>query len=334
MPSFTVTAAGQTAAIDASGAGQAAFTVTNTTGQTVRGRVIPTPQPPAVAEWFKVQGEALRPFAPGTAEQVTVDVKVPPGTAAGKYAFRLDVVAEENPDEDFTQGPSVSFDVAPSEKKKPFPIWIPIVALLVLIGGGLAAWLLTRGDDDKKSTQTITTVLPPRPTVTIEAEDLLPASVDVTTGDSRVELQETFPGVTWFGHGQAFFINHSSNNRMTLRPFDVPAAGLYRFGLVFTTAPDYGKFQVFVDGRPLGSAFDAYTPTVRVTQRDFGSLNLASGHHTFSLKVSGRNPSNTFSSPDRYYEGVDRFTLTPIRNIRIVVPSHGPRLTLPATSGR
>jgi hypothetical protein len=183
MSSFTITAAGQTVALDAAGSGQAAFTVTNTTGATIRGRAIPTPQPGAeggqapAKEWFTIQGEALRGFAPGTAEQVVVAVKVPPGTPPGKYAVRLDVVAEANPDEDFTQGPSVSFDVAATAPKKPFPVWIPIVILLVLIAGGLTTFLLTRGDDGKKPPTTPT----PLPTHEAPAQPTILAPDEGTT---------------------------------------------------------------------------------------------------------------------------------------------------------
>jgi hypothetical protein len=157
VPSFTITAAGQKVDLDGSGAGQAAFTVTNTSTETLKGRLLATPQGPAKQEWFTVDGEPLRDFAPNAAEQVAVEVKVPPGSPPGSYSFRLDAVSEVNPDEDFTEGPSVAFQVAPpKEKKKPFPWWIVIVAAVVVIGIGVLIWLLTKGGESKPATPTVT----------------------------------------------------------------------------------------------------------------------------------------------------------------------------------
>jgi hypothetical protein len=146
MPSFTVTAAGQSVQLDQTGGGQAAFTVTNTTAAALTGRLLITPQAPAVATWFTVAQPATRTFAPGTAESVTAQIVVPAGTTPGTYSFRLDAVAENNPDEDFTEGPPVSFEVKAAEAppKKPFPWWILIIVALVLIAG-VAVFALTRG---------------------------------------------------------------------------------------------------------------------------------------------------------------------------------------------
>jgi hypothetical protein len=145
MPSFTVTSAGQSVPLDQAGGGQAAFTVTNTTTTPMRGRLLATPIAPAAPEWFTVAAPTTRDFAPGAAESVTAQVVVPAGTAPGTYTFRIDAVAEANPDEDFTEGPPVSFEVKAAEvKKKPFPWWILIIVALVLIGGGVA-FALTRG---------------------------------------------------------------------------------------------------------------------------------------------------------------------------------------------
>ena len=154
MPSFTVTAAGQKVNLDASGAGQAPFTVTNTSAQTLSGRLLTKPNDPAKAEWLSIVGEPTRDFAPNAAEQIVVQLNVPPTTPPGTYSFRLDAVSEIDPDEDFTEGPSVAFDVAaptPPPKKK-FPWWIFIVigAVVLLIIIGVVVWLLTKDNGSKK----------------------------------------------------------------------------------------------------------------------------------------------------------------------------------------
>ena len=153
MPSFTVTAAGQRVNLDPSGAAQAPFTVTNTSAQELTARLLTRATAPAKAEWLSIAGEATRDFGPDAAEQVVVQLNVPPTSTPGSYSFRLDAVSEANPDEDYTEGPSVAFEIAaaaPAPKKK-FPWWILVVigAIVLLIVIGVVVWLLTRGAGDK-----------------------------------------------------------------------------------------------------------------------------------------------------------------------------------------
>jgi beta-lactam-binding protein with PASTA domain len=144
-PSFTVTAAGDKVTLDDSGEAKASFTVTNTTPQAVRGHLVARPREPAKPEWLSVVGESVRDFGPNGAERVVVQLKVPTRSPAGSYSFRLDAISEADPDEDFTEGPSVAFQVPEPPKKKPFPWWIVIVAAaVVLIVIGIVVWLLVR----------------------------------------------------------------------------------------------------------------------------------------------------------------------------------------------
>ena len=181
MPSFTVTAAGQNVTLDATGAAQASFTVTNTSAQALDGRLLTRPNDPAKADWFSIAGNSVRTFAPNAAVQVVVQLDVPPTTAPGPYSFRLDAVSEADPDEDFTEGPSVAFDVtaAPAPPKKKFPWWILAIvgAVVLLIIIGVVIWLLTK---DSGSKPIPTTPLTPVPHVTgmrqAEAEATLTAA--------------------------------------------------------------------------------------------------------------------------------------------------------------
>jgi hypothetical protein len=148
-PSFTVTTASERVTLDESGAARASFTVTNTSSQALQGQLYARPRDQAQSEWFTVAGDSIRDFAPNGAQQVVVELKVPPGTTPGSYSFRLDAVSEENPDEDFTEGPSVAFDVKappPPPKKKKFPWWILAIvgAVVLLIIIGVVIWLLVR----------------------------------------------------------------------------------------------------------------------------------------------------------------------------------------------
>ena len=148
-----MTAAGSNVTLDSSGAARAPFMVTNTSAQTLKGRLIARPNDPAKPEWFSIVGESVRDFAPNAAQQVVVEVGVPPGSQPGSYSFHLDAVSQVDPDEDFTEGPSVAFDVAPAPqpKKKPFPWWILAVVggIVLLIVIGVVVFLLVRDTSPK-----------------------------------------------------------------------------------------------------------------------------------------------------------------------------------------
>ncbi len=128
---FAITAATSSVRLDANRRATTAFTVSNTSGIPVRGRARLVPQDPAAQGWLTLIGEAERNFSTTGTEQYTVQVVVPADAAPGRYIFRLDVVGVVNPDEMFSEGPTVTFEVGGSKpQKKPFPWWI----LLVLAG--------------------------------------------------------------------------------------------------------------------------------------------------------------------------------------------------------
>lgn len=154
-PSFTVTAAGGNVKLDDSREARASFTVTNASSQAVTGELLTKPRDPAKPEWFSIVGESIRDFTPNAAEGVVVKLNVPPESPPGSYAFRLDAVNEDDPDEDYTEGPFVAFDVAePPPKKKAFPWWILILvgAVVLLIVIGVVVWLLVRDTGPKSVT--------------------------------------------------------------------------------------------------------------------------------------------------------------------------------------
>ncbi len=141
---FTITAPTDMVHLDYKNHGEVAFTVTNTSGRGLRGRGRIVPQNPAQAGWTKIGGEPERDFAVNGTQQFTVSVDVPKDVTPGKYSFRFDAVSVALPDEEYTQGPTIAFQVQPLPTPKPsFPLWlIPILAILVLviIGGGI--WLI------------------------------------------------------------------------------------------------------------------------------------------------------------------------------------------------
>src|SRR5215210_8622022 len=139
---FAITAATNTLRLDNKRQAETQFTVFNAGGRLVRGRARLVPANPASASWLALAGEAEHDFAIAGTQQYPVRIDVPLDAPAGSYPFRLDMVDVALPDENLTQGPTVTFEVpAPLPVKKPFPPWIPIavIAAIILLGGIIAA---------------------------------------------------------------------------------------------------------------------------------------------------------------------------------------------------
>jgi hypothetical protein len=138
---FAITTATNTVSLDANRRGTASFTVSNTSGAPIRGRARLEPKAPASAKWLTLRGETERDFPIGGTEQYTVKITVPADTPAGAYTFRLNAVGVGNPDEMFTQGPTVTLRVPKPKGKKSFPWWIVLVA----VGALAACYALSAG---------------------------------------------------------------------------------------------------------------------------------------------------------------------------------------------
>lgn len=159
MPSsFPVTATSNIVVLDASRKGTASLTVTNAAGRPVRVRMTPAVSGSTGASWIMVDGGGERDLPIGSAQEVKVTVQVPPEVAAGDYVFRVDVVAEDKPEEDFAHGPDLTIKVpAATTKPKPFPWWIiAVIVAVLLIGGGIIYAFASKGGGSK-STPTTTT---------------------------------------------------------------------------------------------------------------------------------------------------------------------------------
>jgi Ricin-type beta-trefoil lectin domain-like/PASTA domain len=144
---FDITAPGDAVSLGPSGTGEIPFTVTNVSASAVRGRAVLGPEKSAVLPWLKLAGEQERLLQPKQTDTFLVKVAVPPGTNAGDYSFRLDIVSVARPDEDSTQGPAIKIPVilAPPPPK-PFPWWILAVAAVVIGGLSYAALKLIPGN--------------------------------------------------------------------------------------------------------------------------------------------------------------------------------------------
>lgn len=138
-PVFTVTTPSVTVTLSEQRIGEVPFTVTNVSGRKLRARVKATPGAGAPGEWFLVQGDSEQNFEIGAARQFVVRVDPPLGAPAGTYTFRLDVVGIENPDDDYSEGPSCQVTIPPSVGPQP-KLTTPrgyLTTLLGALAGGI-----------------------------------------------------------------------------------------------------------------------------------------------------------------------------------------------------
>ena len=117
-PVFTVTTPSVSVKLAENRIGEVPFTVTNVSDRKLRARVRITPAPGVPAEWFSVVGDAEQDYEAGAARQFVVRVDPPLGAPAGTYAFRLDAIGIENPDDDYSEGPSCQVTIPQSPPPK------------------------------------------------------------------------------------------------------------------------------------------------------------------------------------------------------------------------
>jgi hypothetical protein len=211
MPSpFAITTTTNTVSLDDKRRNEVSFTVSNNHGGPIRGRAQLGPQAPASAAWLTLTGEAEQDFPTGGTEQYTVRIAVPADTPAGTYSFRLNMVGVENPDELFTQGPTVTFQVPEPEPKKPFPWWIVIVvvgALALCCALGVGGYFVATNLPDPTTTPSATPTRTPTPTRTLTPT---PSSTPTPTRPPN-KITFTFKGhITSFEDRNGVFDNSIS----------------------------------------------------------------------------------------------------------------------------
>ena len=138
---FSITTATNKFTLDAAQRGEVTVTVSNATERRLQGRAQLEAGGGAKVDWFRLEGEATRTLNVAESAQYTIKVAAPPGTPAGDYTVRLNMIGVANPDEEFSEGPTVAFSLKQATPavavKKGFPWWIIIVIVGVLVVGGV-----------------------------------------------------------------------------------------------------------------------------------------------------------------------------------------------------
>lgn len=137
----------------------------------------------------------------------------------------------------------------------------------------------------------------------IEGSELL---TKAKTEGCALSLQK---GTLRTGAGQLFVDNDKGPGASVEITFDVPepakdAAGNQplprRLIVAVTHSYDFGTYKLFLDGkpvavddRPVGEAFDFYSPKIELIEHSLGDVRLEPGPHTLRLECTGRNTAST-----------------------------------------
>lgn len=109
-----------------------------------------------------------------------------------------------------------------------------------------------------------------------------------------------------WSRGKHLFCGFGQGGSITLL-LPVEKTGGARLNLYATRAPDFGIIQVFLDGKQIGQALDAYSPMVVPTGCiALGVVKLEKGDHRLRFDVAGKNDSST-----GFRFGVDCVELVP-----------------------
>ena len=132
----------------------------------------------------------------------------------------------------------------------------------------------------------------------IEAQPLDPAGPQEMSG---------FADDRWSNDQQLFWQCHQVGCELKLK-LPVSKGGKYRVQARFTKSYDYGVVGSTIDGTLLAGGLDLYSPKVVAAPiADLGTVDLAAGDHTLTLKVTGKNEMSR-----GYFVGIDYVRLEPV----------------------
>ncbi|MEC9091559.1 MAG: DUF1592 domain-containing protein [Planctomycetota bacterium] len=93
--------------------------------------------------------------------------------------------------------------------------------------------------------------------------------------------------------------------------FQVVHSSQYELKLRMTLAPDYGQFQLLLDGKEISPRIDLYSAKVELAQViDLGKKTLSAGTHRLTFVLTGANQKAVFFRKSKYLLGMDYLKLT------------------------
>lgn len=128
--------------------------------------------------------------------------------------------------------------------------------------------------------------LKPRPGI-LEGENL--KVLRIGSGRHWIQDMSGFPG-DWSGDAQLIWTEGKPGDEIEIG-FSASQDGRAKLFASFTKAPDYGVFELSVDGRVLKPELDLFDEQVgRTDEISLGIVDLAPGGHILKVKALGRNP--------------------------------------------
>jgi hypothetical protein len=132
---------------------------------------------------------------------------------------------------------------------------------------------------------------------------------NVGEGNLRIQdvMRQLF-GPHWSGGSQLWWEPERGGARLTLT-VDVEAAGRYTIVGAFTKAKDYGRFQVYVNGIPVGQPFDGFHPreVIHSGRVVVGEAPFQAGENELIFEIVDKHSDST-----GYMLGIDYLQLLPV----------------------
>jgi hypothetical protein len=169
--------------------GSIVFNVTNKSAESAEGSLSVQVAGATKKEWFKIDGDLVRTFGAGETQTAKIDISLSKDIAPGDYPFRLRAAAENDPDNDFAEGPvsvAKKKEAAVVGRKSLWWLWL-IIALLVLIALGVGGYFLFKPGPTPEPTPE------PAPTNKVATSDTA-AVPDFTTTAQTVEQAKANAG--------------------------------------------------------------------------------------------------------------------------------------------
>jgi len=146
--------------------------------------------------------------------------------------------------------------------------------------------------------------------------------IEVENGIADVRAEKGKASVSkdlFWGKDVLLFVGEGPGSRVEV-PFDVETAGEYELTTQVAQAPDYGVYEIWLDGKPVAprelehepgadirtqTRFDGYAYDTYVgLDRNLGWVPLSAGRHSLTFVCLGRNPASS-----GYTLGVDNVIL-------------------------
>ena len=128
----------------------------------------------------------------------------------------------------------------------------------------------------------------------IEAEEMILESMS----GGRLEYQGFLPHL-WSKEMQAFWLEGNRGDQLALSFLSEKTASK-NVVAGLTTAPDYGKFRIYFNGKPVPGTVNLYSKEIGITTVDLGIHQVVSGKNVIRFELLDYSPDNT-----RGFLGVD-----------------------------